>query len=92
VTRNGSRRQIGGRKGWPNQKRSTRKGKKARKRPPWMRSAHIWNQTLLPEAQISVVDKMITITELLEKRTKELEGKLEAGVAAITQLGVKQNK
>jgi hypothetical protein len=35
---------------------------------------------------------MITIMELLEKRTKELEGKLEAGVAAITQLGVKQNK
>jgi 50S ribosomal subunit-associated GTPase HflX len=57
-----------------------------------MRSAHIRNRTLLPEAQISVIDKMITIMELLEKRTKELEGKLEARVAAITQLGVKQTK
>ncbi len=71
VTRNGSRRQIGGRKGWPKQKRSKRKGKKVRKRPPRMRSAHIRNRTLLPEAQISVIDKMITIMELLEKRTKE---------------------
>jgi hypothetical protein len=43
-------------------------------------------QALLPETRILVINKMIKVMKLLERKTKELEARLEVAEAKISEL------
>ncbi len=85
----GTRKRIGGKKGWPRQEKMQKKTK-SYKEKDWYKKEDRWNEMAIgdegekeveaiepfsspPRSEDLVMDKVIRVMELMEKRMRELE-------------------